>query len=97
MILRLKGKHYNGRDNTTGVDIRAKEGDLVEVSDEKAGQLLADFPKLWEKAEEGEEVSAAQITPPDEAGSAEPVETAPEEEAPTEHAHHKPHKKKHGR
>ena len=56
--LKNKGEFYNCG------SITAKEGEIIEVSPEKAEQLLTDFPKEWEKVDgkkmpkdEGNEIS----------------------------------------
>lgn len=46
--LRNRGPLYRGWDPGRGVPLYVKPGEEVEVSDQKAAQLLADFPGDWE-------------------------------------------------
>lgn len=44
---------YRGNDPATKKSVTARKGVVVEVSDEKAAQLLKDFPKDWKKVADG--------------------------------------------
>lgn len=52
MELKFKGSEsfpiYDGFDPKTNAHLLIKAGDIVDVSDEKAKQLLTDFPGEWE-------------------------------------------------
>lgn len=61
---------YRGSEIGTHATIVAKIGDVVQVSEEKADQLLRDYPKYWKRA--GQETNAVvqsareeRITEPD--------------------------------
>jgi len=47
--LKFKGEIYKGADGKE--EVVAREGDKIEVSDEKAKQLMQDFPKHWGPAD----------------------------------------------
>lgn len=49
------GDGYNGFDPVENRFIFTSNGDVVSVSDVKADQLFADFPKEWELVEEKKE------------------------------------------
>jgi len=40
---------YRGNDPATKKSVTARKGVVVDVSEEKAAQLLKDFPKDWKK------------------------------------------------
>jgi hypothetical protein len=49
LIRKLKAKPYRGFDPEFVEHVAADPGEVVEVSQEKADQVLKDFPKDWEK------------------------------------------------
>lgn len=59
MLLLFKGEKYNGFDGDEHIFV--SKGQQVKVSNEKAKQLLSDFPEQWEevKATSGSKKSAA--------------------------------------
>jgi archaellum component FlaC len=50
MILKLVGMpSYRGFDGN--VEIHVEQNEIIQVSEEKAAQLLNDFPEVWEKVD----------------------------------------------
>lgn len=56
------GPGYHGG-SPDGTLVFAKSGDVVDVCDEKAVQLFADFPTEWEEIKAVEHVKAEEVKP----------------------------------